>query len=89
MRVSLEKSHGEWLEIEYLWVDEKLRGQEIGSTLLRKAEEEAIQRGCKHVFLNTFSFQAPEFYPKYGYKEVFTLEHYPVTGKKHFFVKEL
>ena len=49
----------------------------------------ARQRGGKYVFLDTFSFQAPEFYKKHGYKEVFTLENYPVTGKRHYYTKEL
>ena len=29
-----------------------------------------------------FSFQAPIFYKKHGYQEVFTLEEYPYTEKK-------
>ncbi|MCC5468175.1 hypothetical protein LMF89_22825 [Pelosinus sp. Bkl1] len=37
----------------------------------------------------TFSFQAKDFYIKLDYKEVFTLEQYPITGKRHYFVKQL
>ena len=83
------KTHGNWLEISFLWVDEKLRGQKIGSKLLTDAESEAIKRGCKYSFLDTFGFQARDFYLKSGYKEVFTLEDYPLTGKRHYFVKQL
>lgn len=83
------ETHGNWLSIKYLWVSEELRGQNIGSAILTQAEKEAKERGCKYAFLDTFSFQAPEFYKKYGYKEVFTLEEYPITGKRHYFVKEL
>ena len=57
--------------------------------LLKRAEQAASDRGCKYVFLDTFSFQAPEFYKKMGYKEVFVREEYPVTGKRHYLVKEL
>lgn len=83
------ETHGKWLEISLLWVDEKLRGQNIGSKLVKDVEVEAIKRGCKYSFINTFSFQAKDFYEKLGYKEVFTLEEYPLTSKRHYFVKQL
>lgn len=83
------ETHGNWLEIEYLWVSEVLRGQGIGTRLIEKAEQVAKERGCQYAFLNTFSFQAPEFYKKLGYKEIFALENYPVTGKKFYFLKAL
>ena len=82
-------THGNWLTVKFLWVSEKLRGKSIGSDILRKAEETGKERGCKYVFLDTFSFQAPEFYRKYGYKEEFVLEEYPVTGKRYYFTKTL
>lgn len=67
--------HGNWLKVEYLWVSEKLRGQHIGTELMRKVERIALNRGCKYAFLNTFSFQAPDFYVKLGYKEEFVLNN--------------
>ena len=82
-------THGNWLFVKFLWVSEELRGQNIGSKILKKAEETAKERGCKYVFLDTFSFQAPMFYKKYGYKEVFALEEYPITGKRYYFTKSL
>lgn len=82
-------THGNWMTVKYLWVSEKLRGQNIGSQILKKAEETAKERGCKYAFLDTFSFQAPEFYKKYGYKEQFVLEEYPVEGKRYYFTKNL
>lgn len=80
-------THGNWLSIKFLWVSEELRGQNIGSRILNQAEKIAKERGCKYVFLDTFSFQAPEFYKKHGYKEVFKLEEYPLTGKRYYFTK--
>lgn len=81
------ETSGNWLSIKYLWVSLELRGQKIGSQILKQAEQVARDRGCKYVFLDTFSFQAPEFYKKYGYQEVFALEEYPVTGKRYYFTK--
>lgn len=82
-------THGNWLFVKYLWVSKELRGKQIGSKILIQAEETAKERGCKYSFLDTFSFQAPLFYKKHGYKEVFTLENYPVTGKRYYFTKSL
>lgn len=82
-------THGNWMTVKYLWVSDNLRGQNIGSHILKKAEETAKERGCKYAFLDTFSFQAPEFYKKYGYKEKFVLEEYPVEGKRYYFTKML
>lgn len=80
---------GLWLMVKYLWISEELREHGLGSQILLKAEDAARDRGCKHVFLDTFSFQAPDFYKKHGYTQVFTLEDYPVDGKRHYFTKRL
>nr|WP_314459735.1 GNAT family N-acetyltransferase [uncultured Clostridium sp.] len=82
-------THGNWLSVKFLWVSKELRGQQIGSKILAQAEKTAKERGCKYSFLDTFSFQAPLFYKKHGYREVFTLENYPVTGKRCYFTKNL
>ena len=83
------ETFGNWLEIEYLFVKEDLRGQGIGSQLLQQAESEAKKRNCRFAFVNTFQFQAPAFYQKHGYKEVFTLKDYPCTGQRHYYQKDL
>ncbi|MBE6049745.1 MAG: GNAT family N-acetyltransferase [Clostridium sp.] len=82
-------THGNWLLVKYLWLEEELRGSGIGSKILKKAEETARDRGAKYVFLDTFSFQAPMFYEKQGYKKVFVLDNYPITGKRYYYTKEL
>ncbi len=83
------ETFGNWLCIRFLFVGEPLRGRGMGSKLLTAAESEAQRRGCKYAFVDTFSFQAPAFYEKHGYREVFTLEEYPYTGKRHYYTKEL
>ena len=83
------ETFGNWLEIEYLFVKEDLRGQGIGSQLLQRAESEAKKRNCRYVFVNTYQFQAPAFYQKQGYKEVFTLKDYPYSGQRHYYQKDL
>ena len=55
------ETFGNWLEIEYLFVKEELRGQGIGSKLLQRAESESKNRNCRFAFVNTYQFQAPDF----------------------------
>ena len=83
------ETFGNWLEIEYLYVSDDLRGQGIGSKILEMAENESRNRGCKYSFVDTFNFQAPKFYKKHGYKEVFALKKYPYTGERYYYTKEL
>ncbi len=66
-----------WLDIDDLWLGESIRGQDIGTELMQMAETEAIRRGCKWAKLETFSFQARDFYEKLGYRVIGTLNDYP------------
>ena len=83
------ETFGNWLEIEYLYVSDDLRGQGIGSKILEMAENESRNRGCKYSFVDTFNFQAQKFYEKHGYKEVFALKKYPYTWERYYYTKEL
>ena len=83
------ETFGNWLMIKYLWVSGELRGTGIGSELLKLAEEEALSRGARYVFVDTFDFQAPAFYEKHGYQQVFALSDYPCTGSRHYYTKKL
>lgn len=40
-----------WLFVELLFVPEALRGSGLGASLLRRAEEEAVRRGCRRAWL--------------------------------------
>ncbi len=80
---------GGCLQVQDVWVREELRGRGYGARLLLAAETEAIARGCRQAQLETHSFQAPEFYPKYGYEVVGVIEGYPHGHKKYFFRKTL
>ena len=77
-----------WLFINLLWVDAGLRRHGIGSALIAEAERRATAFGCHSAHVDTFSFQGPEFYPKFGY-EVFGTIDYPPDHKRIFLRKKL
>jgi GNAT superfamily N-acetyltransferase len=77
-----------WLFTRYLWVSDALRGQGIGRKLMSDAEARALERGCHSAWVDTFSFQAPGFYPKLGYT-VFGELDYPPGHKRIFLQKRL
>jgi GNAT superfamily N-acetyltransferase len=62
--------------IEALWVDEKLRNKGYGKKLLYAAELEAKKNGCVFSILDTWDFQAPDFYLKNGYKPIGEIKKY-------------
>lgn len=78
-----------WLHVDLLWVEEALRGRGYGHQLLVAVEEEARQRGARHAFLDTFSFQAPDFYQRHGYQVFGQLGDFPPGHQRYFLKKEL
>jgi GNAT superfamily N-acetyltransferase len=70
-------------EITLLWVKEEYRNNGLGKILLKAAEEEIIKKGCTTILLRSYSFQAPLFYEKNGYKTVYILDDFP-NGYKHY-----
>ena len=78
-----------YLFVEWLWVDEAYRKQGVGSRLLGEAEVTARSRGCDHVYLDTFTFQAPDFYRRLGYREFGRLDDFPPGHSRIWFVKGL
>jgi len=75
-----------WLFVNLLWVHANLRRRGIGQRLLAEAERHAIEFGCHSSFLDTFSFQGPDFYPKFGYEEFARLDYPP--GHERIFLKK-
>ena len=78
-----------WMFIELLSVPEQGRGQGIGSKLMAQAEALARENNCYGLWLDTFDFQAPEFYRKLGFSQFGEIVDYPPGHKRHYFQKRL
>jgi GNAT superfamily N-acetyltransferase len=77
-----------WLFVALLWVHADLRRIGIGRGLMAEAERHGREFGCHSAWVDTFSFQGPEFYPKLGYAEFARLD-YPPDHERIFFRKQL
>jgi GNAT superfamily N-acetyltransferase len=79
-----------WLKIQYVSIRADARGHGLGTRLMTLAEAEAANRGCKYAFLDTMSYQAPDFYLKLGYRIAGQLDDWDSHGHaKSFLVKPL
>jgi ribosomal protein S18 acetylase RimI-like enzyme len=75
--------------VEVFWIDEQYRRKGIGTELLNKVESHAKEIGCTFIHLDTFSFQAIDFYKKCGYSIFGVLEDYPDNIKRYYLKKYL
>lgn len=80
---------GGFCEIKLLWVAESARGRGYGAQLLAAAEREAIERGARRVILDTYSFQAPDFYRRQGYAVFGQVEECPAGQTRYYLMKVL
>ena len=83
----LGHTHWGWLFVSHLWVSDDLRGEGFGRKLLAAAEREAVARGCRQAYLDTFSFQARHFYERLGYELFGALEDFPAGHTRYFLRK--
>lgn len=72
---------GDAAGIAMTWVRGDRRGTGVGAELLTAFEDEARSRGCTHAFVTSFTFQAPAFYQRHGYEEIFRWASVPTPGR--------
>ena len=65
------------------------RGLGLGRKVMALAEAEARRRGLVGIWLDTWTFQAPAFYPKLGFEECGRITDYPPGQDRVFYVKRL
>ena len=80
---------GTVLFIQFFWIEQKYRGKDFGTKLIKAIEDEARRFGATRSYLDTMSFQAPGFYRACGYEEFGSIDGYPKGVTRHWFTKAL
>lgn len=75
--------------IDILWVSEKYRKNGFGTRLLHKIEQIAVEEKCSLIHLDTFDFQAKDFYVHHGYEVFGVLEDCPKGHCRYYLKKRL
>ena len=73
-----------YLYIDVLWVKEEYRKSGLGSKLIKEIEGLAKEKKCNLIHLDTFDFQAKDFYIKYGYEIFGVLDECPRGHKRYY-----
>lgn len=86
---AIGRSWGLCCELQQLWVDPPRRRDGLGRELLEAFEAAARERGCRTLYLETFSFQAPDFYQACGYREHARIEGFAPGVVKYLMIRDL
>lgn len=78
-----------WLYVQWLWVDESLRGCNMAGRMLAAAEQEAARRGCHGAYIDTFNPVALKVYQRQGYEPFGVLANFPPGRTRTFLQKRL
>lgn len=76
------------LFVEYFWIDESQRKSGVGTQVFERVEHEVGKLGVETICLDTFSFQAREFYLKMGFKEVGRFTGFPMPNVDKIFLQK-
>lgn len=77
------------LYVGQLWVTELLRGKGYGTKLMSLAEELARKNQCRFITVNTFGWEALDFYKKLGFYVEFERHGYDKDSIFYFLRKNL
>lgn len=86
---AIARHWGRCCEVQQIWVAEQYRSIGIGRRLLERVEEQALREDCQLIYLETFSFQAPEFYRALGYDVVCEFSGFPDDIRKFILQKAI
>lgn len=76
-----------WLYVDLLAVAAEARRGGLGRALMAQAEDWARAHGCAGVHVDSFTFQAPGFYERIGYRAFGRIDDYPAGHTRFLFEK--
>jgi len=76
-------------QVHSVWVDDQLRGQGVGRSLMAAVEAEAARRGCRLVMGLTYAVLTADFYDRLGYRLVGLIEDCPEGTSTRWYCKDL
>lgn len=76
------------LYIDQLWLHEPLRGKGYGRQLMERVEALAKESGCYFMAVNTFDWEALDFYKKLGFYVEFERKGYEKNSTFYFLRKD-
>lgn len=79
---------GNCLSIEILWVEPEHRNKNYATQLLAAIEDAARKLGSKLSIVDTFEFQALDFYKKQGYEVFGELKDCPTEGHTRYYLNK-
>ena len=77
------------LFVGQLWVSEHLRGKGYGTQLMQEAETLAKESACNFIAVNTFDWEALDFYKKLGFYVEFERKGFDNDSTFYFLRKDL
>lgn len=79
-----------WFSLDILWVDPDYRGKDIGTELIKNLERDIREiKTCETIKVETWDFQAKDFYLKMGYKIVGEVPNCPPGTIDYILIKNL
>jgi len=79
----------EALYIDALWCNEDFRKQGLGAKIIDMIYRIAVDKRLSKIFVDTFDFQAPEFYQKQGFHTIGILPKFVLGHDKIFMRKDI
>jgi N-acetylglutamate synthase-like GNAT family acetyltransferase len=79
--------HSDALYVDVLWCDENHRQQGVGTTIMFMIDSIAIDKNLPKIFVDTYAFQAQNFYEKQGFYCIGTIPDY-LMGHDRIFMKK-
>ena len=83
------KTYWNYLEVEFLWVEDTHRRQGLAAKIMAEAEREAHHRGCHTIILDTYEFQALGFYERIGFQQFGQLDEFAGRFKRYYLKKTI